>query len=164
MTDMLAEAVRSVLARKAREGKTTKSGATLDVLGRIERAGGPTRFGIGAAAMRMALRHIVEIEVNRQLKQGLTEHEYRHGLSPTTPMEVIAALGKTPRWLAINEGADATWVPALQASPENWFANAMLKEKKARQTQAKADMSSEIGRFLAVHRFSSLAEAIALGI
>ena len=162
--DLLVEAVRAVLNRKIREGKTTKNDATLAVLGKIDKAGGPTKFGIGAAAVRMAVRHIVEIEVTRQLKLGLTEHEYLHVLPAGTPMEVIAALGKTPRWIAISEGTDAIWIPSLQASPEDWFANAALKEKKAIQTQAKADMSSEIGRFLAAHRFASLAEAMSLGV
>jgi hypothetical protein len=163
--DSLIRAVQSVLNTKAtRDGQTTKQEAVILVLRRIENAGGPTRFGLGAAAMRMALAHLIEIEVTRQLKQGLTEHEYLHVLPAHTPMEVIAALGKVPRWIAVSEGAEALWIPSLQATPGNWFANAALKERKAAQTQAKADVSTDIGRFLAMNSFNSLAEAISLGV
>ena len=161
---LLVEAVHHVLHKKARNGQTTKREATLDVLGRIEKAGGPTKFGIGAAAMRMALSYLVENEITRQLKFGLTEHEFKHVLPASTPTEVIAALGKTPRWIAINDGSEAIWQFSLMASAEHWFQNAALKEKKAHQTQAKADVSSEIARFLVMNKFNSLAEALHKGV
>ena len=162
--DSVVRAVQSVLQTRARAGSTTKQEAVIMVLGRIEASGGPTRFGIGAAAMRMALAHLIEGEVTRQLKQGLTEHEYRHVLPASTPMEIVAALGKVPRWLAVSDGSEALWVPSLQASPQNWFDNAELKEKKARQTQRKADVSLDIGRFLSMHGFDSLEEAMSAGV
>jgi hypothetical protein len=161
--ELLITAVRSVLRMKAREGKTTKRDATLAVLGKIDKAGGPTKFGIGAAAMRMALTHIVDIEVTRQLKLGLTDHEYKFVLPAETPMEIIAALGKVPRWIAISDGSEAIWVPALQATAVNWMENSALKEKKAQQTQIKANMSTDIARFLMMNNFSSLEEAITKG-
>jgi hypothetical protein len=161
---LLIDAVHHVLSIKAREGKTTKHDATLMVHGKIEKAGGPTKFGIGAAALRMALLHVIETEVARQLKQMLTEHEYLHRLPAGTPMEIIAALGKTPRWIAVSEGTDAQWVFALMASPEQWMANAQLKYKKAAQTKDRARESEEISLFLKAHRFASLAEAMSLGV
>jgi hypothetical protein len=162
--DLLIRAVHSVLMTKARAGKTTKSEAVIDVLRRIDRAGGPTQFGLGAAAMRMALRHLVEIEVTRQFKGGLSEHETKFCMPASTPKEIIAALGRVPRWIAIGEGQDATWVPALQAAPDDWLNNASLKERKAAQTQAKANVSLDIARFLAMNRFNNLTEAMSKGV
>lgn len=164
MTTKLAEAVEHVLKIKAREGKTTKQDAVRMVHGRIEKLGGPTKFGIGAAALRMALLHIINVEVTRQMRQQLTEHEYRFVLPADTPMEFIAALSKVPRWIATSEGTEAIWVPSLQASPENWQQNARLKRKKAQQTMIKADVSEEIALFLIRYKFSSLAEAMSKGV
>lgn len=163
-TELLARAVYSVLKTKARDGKTTKREARQAVIGRIDRAGGPTKFGIGAAALRMALVHLVDTELTRQMKMGLTNHETAYVLPASTPTEVIAAIGKIPRWIAINEGPDAIWVPALQATPLQWMDNSALKEKKAQQTQAKADMSTDIARFLISNRFESLEEAMTKGV
>jgi hypothetical protein len=107
--------------------------------------------------------HIIEVEVSRQLKQALTEHEYKFRLPSSTPMEVIAALGKTPRWIAINEGIDAIWKFSLNAAPHDWLANARLKDKKAMQTRDRARESEEIGRFLLMHNFACLAEMLTKG-
>jgi hypothetical protein len=161
--ELLVAAVRAVLKMKAREGKTTKKDATRAVLGKIDKAGGPTKFGIGAAAMRMALSHIVDTEVTRQLKMGLTDHEAKFVLPASTPTDIIAALGKVPRWIAINDGSEAIWRPSLQASPDDWLLNSELKEKKARQTETKANVSMDIARFLMANKFSSLSEAISKG-
>lgn len=160
----LANAVQHVLNLKLREGKTTKHDVTLLVHGRIEKLGGPTKFGIGAAALRMALFHIIETEVSRQMKRQLTEHEYRFRLPADTPMEFIAALRKVPWWIAISEGTDAIWIPSLQATPQHWMQNAALKRKKAHQTEVKADVSAEIARFLMSHKFGCLAEALTKGV
>ena len=160
---LLINAVHHVLNLQAKKGKTTKHDATILVLGRIDKAGGPTKFGIGAAAMRVALTHIVDSEVTRQLKLSLTDHEYKFVLPATTPMEIMAALGKTPRWIAISDGTEAIWVFSLQASPNDWWANARLKHKKAQQTLNKARDSEEIARFLLMHKFSCLAEALSKG-
>jgi hypothetical protein len=162
--DTLIQAVRSVLNTKARDGQTTKRTATLMVMKKIEAAGGPTKFGIGAAAMRMALHSIIETEVTRQMKMPLTEHEYEFRLSRETPKEIVAALGRVPRWLAISDGSDANWVFSLQATPDDWMKNAALKEKKAAQTQRKADEALDIARYLTMHRFGSLSEALMKGV
>ena len=113
--------------------------------------------------MRMALTHIIDVEVSRQLKLTLTDHEYKHVLPASTPMEIIAALGKVPRWIAISDGTEAVWVPALQATPIHWMDNSALKEKKAQQTQRKADLSTDIARFLMMNKFNSLEEAFKKG-
>lgn len=161
--DSLVKAVRHVLTAKARDGKTTKKDATLMVMRRIEGAGGPTKFGIGAAALRMALNYLIEGEVTRQLKMGLTDHEYKFVMPASTPMEIIAALGKVPRWIAIDDGSEAEWVPTLQATSEHWLLNSELKDRKAKQTEAKANMSLDIARFLAMNKFRSLEEALHKG-
>ena len=160
---LLIDAVEHVLKLKAKEGKTTKHDVVLMVHGKIEKAGGPSKFGIGLAALRMALLHVIETEVGRQLKTTMTEHEFRFVLPAATPMEVIAALGKTPRWIAISDGIDAIWKFALTATPGDWLANASLKYKKAQQTRDKARESEEIARFLQMHKFACLAEALTKG-
>jgi hypothetical protein len=157
-------AVRAVLKRKERDGRTTKNDAVIEVLGKIEKMGGPTKYGIGTAMMLMAIRHIIEAEVSRQFKGGLTEHEYLHVLPAGTPMEFIAALRKVPRWIAINEGSDAEWRFSLRASPDDWRKNAAMKIKKARQTLNRADESEEIAMFLIKHKFSCLEEALTKGV
>jgi hypothetical protein len=158
------EEVQRVLKLKAKQGKTTKNDAVLMVYGKIEQTGGPTKYGIGAAAMRMALKHIIEVEVSRQLKSNLSEHEYKFILPASTPMEVIAALGRAPRWIAIEEGPNAIWKFSLTASPDDWMANAGLKYKKAQQTRGKAQESEEIAVFLRMHKFNSLAEALSVTV
>lgn len=157
---LLVNAVEHVLNMKARNGSTTKHDAALLVHGKIEKAGGPTKFGIGAAALRMALMHVIENEVGRQLKLTMTDHEYRHVLPASTPMEIIATIGRAPRWIAINEGIDAIWKFSLHATPDDWRANAALKHRKAAQTLNKARESEEIALFLSKHNFSCLAEAM----
>lgn len=162
--ELLVKAVRDVLRGKARDGSTTKKDAALAVMGKIEKAGGPTKFGIGAAALRMAFAHIIDVEITRQLKMGLTDHEQKYILPAGTPAEIIAELGKVSRWISISDGSEAVWVPALQASPVHWMDNAALKEKKARQTQTKANASMDIARFLMTNHFASLEEALTKGV
>jgi hypothetical protein len=152
----LAEAVRSVLKTEARKGQTTKNSATILVLKRIENAGGPTKFGIGAAAMRMALAHIVSVEITRQFKTPLSDHAIDYILPKTAPAEIVAAFGKIPEWIAIEEGIDALWMFSLKARSEHWGANASLKEKKAAQTIAKANISLDMQRLLITYGFKSL--------
>jgi len=161
---LLIDAVHHVLKLKAKEGKTTKHDVIRMVHGRIEKAGGPTKFGIGAATLRIALMHVIETEVARQLKSTLTDHEYKFVLPANTPMEMVAALGRTPRWIAVSDGSEALWKFSLQASPEDWMANATLKLKKAQQTRDKASQSEEIALFLRMNKFTCLAEAITKGV
>jgi hypothetical protein len=163
-TQALIDAVNHVLKIKKREGKTTKHDVALMVHGRIERLGGPTRFGIGAGALRMALMHLIEAAVTQAMKRPLSDHAVRYVLPADTPAEFLAALRKVPEWIAIGEGPDAEWVPSLQATPEHWKANAEMKRKKAWQTEIKADVSEEIWRFLMAHKFASLEECFTKGV
>jgi hypothetical protein len=158
MTGQLAEAVRSVLRTEARKGQTTKNSATIMVLRRIEKAGGPTKFGIGAAAMRMALAHLVGVEITRQFKTPLSDHAVEFILPKTAPADIVAAYGKIPEWIAIEEGCDALWMFSLKARAEHWGANASLKEKKAAQTIAKANISLDVQRLLTGYGFKTLEE------
>lgn len=158
MTGQLTEAVRSVLRTEARKGQTTKNSATILVLKRIEQAGGPTKFGIGAAAMRMALAHIVGVEITRQFKMPMSDHAVEFILPKTAPADIVAAFGKIPEWIAIEDGCDALWMYALKARAEHWGANAALKEKKAAQTIAKANISLDMQRLLTGYGFKSLEE------
>lgn len=154
----LAEAVRSVLKTKARAGTTTKQDVILMVFNRIENLGGPTKFGIGAAAMRMAVAHLIETEVTRQFKNGLTAHDREFVLPPTTPPEIVKTLGKVPAWIAIEDRANALWMYALKASANHWRINFSLKERKAQQTIARANESLEIAEFLSKSGYSSLGQ------
>src|SRR5262245_48995648 len=106
---LLVTAVRHALKIKAKDGETTKRAVAQMVHGKIEKAGGPTKFGIGAASLRIALLHVIEMEIARQMKTTLTDHEYKFVLPATTPLEMIATLGKAPRWIAISDGSEAIW-------------------------------------------------------
>jgi hypothetical protein len=158
--DLIIKSVAAALKVKARVGKTTKREVVALVMRKLETT--PGKFS--HATMMMALQSLIDNEVSRQFKMGLTEHEARFRMPASTPSEIVAALGKVPRWIAINDGMDAVWVPSLQATPEHWFENAGLKEKKAMQTQAKANASVDIGRFLHMNKFASLAEAMTKGV
>jgi hypothetical protein len=157
----LIECVRSVLKLQRRTGQTTKNGAVILAMKKIEDKGGPTKFGIGAAAMRMALHHIIGTEVTRQFKAPLSEHAAEYVLPKSAPAEIVAAFGKIPEWIAIDEGGDALWIYALKARPEHWLANARLKDRKAQQTIAKANFSMDIARLLMAHGYSSLGSLFA---
>lgn len=159
----VAEAVRSVLKTKARVGQTTKQEATILVINKIDKAGGPTKYGIGAAAMRMALMHIVQAEVTRQFKTPLSEHAETFVLPKSEPVELLKKFGAVPEWIAIEEGKDAVWIYSLKATIPHWIANAQLKHKKAAQTAAKGDISLEIAMYLEEHGLKSLADVIGGG-
>lgn len=151
----VAELVRGVLKMKARTGETTKSEATLLTWKKMEKAGGPTSFGIGRAAMQVACMHIIRTEVMRQFKGGLSDHE-RMILLPTAPDDFKEVLGKVQQWIAIEEGEDARRVYWRKASRDQWLANAELKELKAQQTIAKANQSKEIVLFLERYGLATL--------
>ena len=147
--------VRGVLKTKARIGETTKTEASLLAWRKMERSGGPTAFGIGAAAMQMACMHIIGTEVMRQFKGGLSEHDLLVFL-PTAPEGIREVLGKVHQWIAIEEGAEARRIFWQKATCEHWRANADLKEMKAQQTLAKANQSRDVVRFLEAHNLASL--------
>jgi hypothetical protein len=73
---------------------------------------------------------------------------------------LLQELRRLPAWIAIEEGADALWKPALKATPEEWQANAELKMKKAEQTITQADVSTDIANYLRTYGFGSLGDAV----
>ena len=156
----LAQAVRGVLKLKAKTGQTTKQEATLLVMRKIDKTGGPTKYGIGAAAMRMALVQIIQAEVTRQLKLTLSDHAAEFVLPKSEPTETLRKLGNVPEWIAITEGKNATWRFALKASIENWLANATMKHKKGAQTIAKGNESLDIAMYLEERGYKSLGDVI----
>lgn len=156
----LAECVRGVLKTKARAGSTTKSEATILVMNKIDKVGGPTKFGIGAAALRLALANIVNTEVSRQFKSSISEHAQTFIL-PKDETDILSQFERIPGWIAIEEGADALWVFSLKARPEHWMANAQMKEKKALQTIERANFSMEVAMYLETHGFKSLEDVLA---
>ncbi len=159
----LTEAVRSVLKTKARVGQTTKQEATVLVMTKIDKAGGPTKYGIGAAAMRMALSHIIQVEVSRQLKTPLSDHASTYVLPKSEPVEILKKLGSVPEWIAVEEGKDALWMFSLKARIPHWIANAELKHRKGQQTIAKGNVSLEIAMYLEANKFRSLGDVIGGG-
>ena len=160
----VAKVVRDVLRTRLKHGTTTKQATTLEAWKKIERTGGPSKYGIGAAALTMAMQRIIEVEVTRQLKMPLTDHEKEFVLPATARAELKDIVNKVPRWIAIEDGREALWMSTLKARPEHWRANGALKEKKAEQTEAKADVSNEVAMFLALNGFASLEEAMRKGV
>ena len=157
----LTDAVRYVLKTKARVGQTTKTDATQLVVRRIQDTGGPTKYGIGVAALRMALNHIVQVEVTRQFKAGLSDHATTYLLPKNGHADEFAKyLGKLPAWIAVEEGPHAIWVNSLKARPEHWMANALLKEKKAQQTIDRANISTDIAHYLRRYNLKSLEDVL----
>jgi hypothetical protein len=156
----IAKAVQAILKTKAKAGQTTKSDTALQVWKKIEKTGGPTKYGIGSAAMTMAMMHIIEVEVTRAFKLPLTNHDIEFRLPPSVRADVKAIMQKVPRWIAIDEGKDAIWISTLKATSQHWLMNGQMKEKKAIQTEQKANISIEVGLFLDKNGFENLEEAI----
>jgi len=156
----IAKAVSEVLKMKAKKGQTTKNDATMLTWKKIEKLGGPTKFGVGAAAMTVAMLHIIGTEVTRQLKMPLTDHDAEFVMPKDIRDEVRDIVQKVPRWIAITDGIDAIWMHTLKARAEHWEANGAMKTKKANQTQLKADLSTEVALFLIDKGYDTLEEAI----
>lgn len=155
----IAKMVKGVLKTEAgKSGRTTKKSATLMVWGKMEKMGGPTKFGIGVAAMITACQYIIANEVSKQFKHTLTDHEVEYILPGKIPAELTEILGKFPRWIAIEEGADAIWVYWLKARQEHWQANAALKHEKSFQTLNAARAITDIAEFMHRHGFTTLGE------
>lgn len=162
MTDKrIIKVVRDVLRLKMKSGVTTKSSAALLAYRKIESLGGPTKFGIGAAAMMMTLLHILETEVTRQMKMPLTDHDAAFRMPPGVAAELKDIMVKIPRWLAIEKAKDALWMSTLKARPEHWAANGSLKVEIGEATLEKADISFEVRDYLRSNGYQSLEEAIA---
>src|SRR5262245_33842815 len=152
--------VLNVLLDEAKRGETTKKGATMLVMRKLEQGGGAGRFGIGPAEMIMCLEHMVSSEVSRQLKARLPDGFVDGYAWPNAPPSLISELRRLPAWIAVSEGIDARWVPSLKATAQDWQDNANLKIKKAEQTMKQADLSTDIARYLIMYGFGSLDEAM----
>ena len=157
-------AVKAALKSQAKGGKVIKRNVRLAVTGKIREAGGLTKFGIGRAMIEMAVQHIIETELTRQMKMPITDHQRQYMLPAGTPPEILASLPKIAQYICLDDGTDPPWVKSLDASPDEWFANNNLKDKKARQTQVAANIPLDIGRFLAAFNFASLTEAFEKGL
>ena len=153
--------VRDVLRMKMKSGVTTKNAIVLMAYKKIEKLGGPTKFGIGAAALMMALHHLLEVETTRQMKMPLTDHDAAFRMPAGARADLKAVMAKIPRWIAIEKGKDALWMSALKARPEHWEANGSLKYDIADATYNKGDVSFEARDFLRANGFRSFEEAIA---
>jgi len=166
MPQKFQNAVRSVLKTQAKEGKgkVIKRKVRLAVTGKIRDLGGPTKLGIGRAMLEMAMQHLIEMEMTRQMKTPLTEQQREYMMPAGTPPEILASLPKIAQFICLSDGTDPPWVMSLVASSEEWFLNNELKDKKARQTQAAANLPLDIGRFLAMFGYASLAEAFEKGL
>jgi hypothetical protein len=152
------EVVKAVLKNQKRLGTTTKTAATTMTWQKIKDTGGPTKYGIGAAAMHIGCLHVIEGEVTRQLKTQLSDHEIEYILPKKMPEELKDILGKFPRWFAIEEGPDALWVHWEKATRDHWIANAQLKQKKAEQTRNAARAILDIVEWLELHGLRSLGD------
>jgi hypothetical protein len=152
--------VQRALKDFARGGSATKSDVAVRVWTRIEKLGGPSKYGIGLAAMTMGCMHYINAEVTRQFKSSLTDHEFEYILPGRLPDELISIVagGKVQRWIAIEEGTDAMWVYWRKATVEHWQANAGMKKRKADQTQVAAQYSKEIADYMETHGIKSLGD------
>ena len=149
--------VARVLKSERRRGETTKSGCVALVMNSLSRGSGG--YAIPPALVHAASKHIIASEVDRQLKIGLPPNIFDKALR-NAPPELVQVLPKLPAWIATSEGSDARWVPSLQASAEDWMANASMKGKKARQTMRKANTSADISRYLSEYGISNLSETL----
>jgi hypothetical protein len=152
------KAVSDVLKTAARHGETTRNSAVTLTWGKIEKLGGPSKFGIGTSAMIMGCKQIISAEVGRQFRSNLTEHEVEYILPTRVPRDLVAILGRVPHWIAIEEGSDALWMHWRKATADHWQANADLKRRKAEQTLNAARYSVEIADYLQAHGIRKLGD------
>jgi len=149
--------VARILKTERRKGETTKQGCVALVMNNLSRGG--NGYAIPPALLHAASKHIVASEIDRQLKQGLPANIFGHALR-NAPPELAQVLPNLPAWIATSEGAEARWVPSLQASAADWMANAQMKDRKARQTKKKANASADISRYLSEYGMSSLSDSV----
>lgn len=150
--------VRRVLKREARNGQTTAKGATALATRKITED--PKTYGIGQAAIRMAVAHIVGGEVRKQLRSPISDHNAEFMLKPTVPDQLREVLKEQsiPQWIAIEECEDAIWKHFRSATADDWEANFRLKEKKAAQTMDAATKVRELLDLMRSFNIRSLAE------
>jgi len=153
--------VTSTLRREAaNRGRTTLNNIVTMVYSQIERRGGYQAFGIGRADIVMAVRSIIAREAKSQLIKTLPEDSFRAVLNNGAPPELRAILPRLPQWIAIEKGSDAQWVPSLQATYQEWLANAEMKNILANQTIRRADFSVNVADYLKQYGLTSLSEVL----
>jgi len=153
--------VRETLRREAASrGRTTLNNVVTLVYSQIERRGGYQAFGIGRADIIMAVRSIIARETKSQLVRTMPEDDFRAVLNNGAPPELRAILPRLPQWIAIEKGSDAQWVPSLQATYQEWLANAEMKNVLASQTIRRADFSVNVADYLRQYGLGNLAEVL----
>jgi hypothetical protein len=150
--------VRRVLKKEARNGQTTMKGATALAARKIIEK--PGSYGIGQAAIRMAVYHIVGSVVRTELKSPVSEHAAEFVFKPAASPELkkILAEQSIPQWLAIEEGEDALWKHFRTATASDWEANFLLKQKKAVQTMMASTKVRELIDIMRTFGINNLGE------
>lgn len=152
----VSECISRILKAEMRKGKTTKQDVVLLAMNEMGRR---ADYGLPPATLRVVAQRIYQAETERQLKAGLPDNVVRIAFR-NAPPELVQVMPKLPAWIALSEGMHATWVPSLQATAEEWMANARMKQAKARQTMDRADASADLARYLAQYGLRCLSETL----
>ena len=153
--------VSRVLKDEARKGECTKETV---VLLAMNASRGQGDFGLSRSELLMSARAIYSREVDRQLKQGLPDNLIHDAMRNARLPDLVQILKRLPAWIAVSEGREAKWIPALRATPEQWLANYELKQRKSDQTQTRADESREIVDYLIRYGMHSLEDALPMDV
>ena len=105
---------------------------------------------------RDALEAYIRAGVTELMDETMSEDYVRTNL-PHVPREHLHLLEKSPRFLCVNAGA-GLHVLAVNATPDDWAANARMKRKIGQSVKEKADTSEDIYRMLVAEGVQSLAE------
>lgn len=152
----VSDCIARILKAEQRKGKTTKQDVVLLAMNEMARR---SDYGLPPAMMRIVARRIYQAEVDRQLKSGLPDNVVRIAFR-NAPPELVQVMPKLPAWIALSEGLQATWVPSLQATADQWMLNATMKAKKAQQTLSCADASADLARYLKEYGLQSLSDGL----
>lgn len=146
--------VSQTLKTLSKAGPVTVNDVTTRSMGRLDREG-----GYPPSVIQHAVRGLVSTEVKRQLKRRLPE-TLRGQVLVNAPPELAMLITDLEAFIAIETGRNAHWVSSLTAEPEDWVANAALKEQTAQKTIAKADKSMQIALYLQRHGIRSLSDGM----
>lgn len=155
----VSDCIARVLKAEMRKGHTTKQDVVLLAMNEMGRRGD---YGLPPAMLKVVAQRIYQAETERQLKSGLPDNVVRLAFR-NAPPELVQVMPKLPAWIALSEGLHARWVPSLQATAEEWMANARMKQKKAQQTLTCADASADLARYLSEYGLNSLSDVLWTG-
>jgi hypothetical protein len=158
MSGPLNDLVGDILADQLRNGPTTCRAVAATAIATIERSGGPEKWGFGRAWIYEAMKSDIIAQTKARMKSGLYSDD--PGILRNYPPSLADQLRKLPYAIAISEGCDAAWVSSLNATIDDWTANANLKAKKATETMKQADQSMDIAVFLRKHGLTCLADSL----